>query len=775
MKTRLAFGSFSPLSLAVRCALTGPLLLPLAALAEEQEIATLVRPVNFVEIGATNATAGSAKFGEYNGLNQVGTSLIANFSFRGGDAYGSFDGGSGTGRWELTGIDLGTTSRELSAAISNQGKWDLGISYNELRHQGTDSYQTPFQGFMGGNSFVLPPSFGVIDAAHRGPEDTGTQALTAAQLGSFHTENVYTSRKNASFNAGYQFNRHWSVRFDFNRLDQSGAKLIGAAFDGSGGGAGENSATLMNPTNYQTDTYKLALNWVGDKGHFSGSYVATFFKDAYDSVTWSNPFVDDGLGNGLAPAGGVFPVNIFATAPNNDFYQLKLSGDYDLTPATQFTGGFSYGRNTQNVNFINDPLLTSALPASSLNGLVVTTHADLKLAHHATRDLVLSAGLKYNQRDNQTPSHTYDGFNSVAGDPFLAAVNTPVSNQTTQLELAGNYRLDKKQSAYIALEFEKTRHWCNNELANSAQSPDVLANFPTYYTASACVQSPEMVERKLSANYRLKASDDVNLTAGYVFSKRLTTINSAYYNPMQTSTEGLQNLGYVPYFNASRTEQLVKVGVNWQANEQLNLGLNGRYVKDDYDATLGVQQGYAWGMNLDASYSFSRNIAVSGYMSAQHRQRDLLAGFEHSPQTAPTNLWTNKLTDDDRTIGFTARQTGLMAGKLTLVGDLSYSLSTTGYSTQVQTADPLCDTYGITCGNLPDIRNEALRFKINAAYQIDKSSKIAVGYLFKQLKSSDYYYGAYQTGSTDVTVLPSNQQEPNYVVNLVSVSYTHRF
>ncbi len=60
------------------------------------------------------------------------------------------------------------------------------------------------------------------------------------------------------------------MKFDFKRLDESGAKLIGAgtdAYDLTGAGGfnygGERIAILMNPTEYRNDTFNLALNWVG--------------------------------------------------------------------------------------------------------------------------------------------------------------------------------------------------------------------------------------------------------------------------------------------------------------------------------------------------------------------------------------------------------------------------------------------------------------------------------------------------------------------------------
>jgi MtrB/PioB family decaheme-associated outer membrane protein len=778
MKTTVKHLAISKLNLAVQGVLVVLLTIPLLAVAEDTtnaEVEALKHPASFVEVGIIGVNNDSAKFGEYNGLGDSGAYGIGNFDVRGGNAY---NGEDGTNRWEVKGTDLGTTSRELGGTVSNQGQWTLGISYDELRHRITDTYQTPLQGSMGGNNFTLPLLFGIIDAQKEGAAGTGTQGMTATQQSLFHTVDVHTGRKNTSFNAGYTFDPQWSVQFDYNRLNQSGAKLIGVSNspDAAGFGAGETITTLMNPTNYKTDTYNLALNWTGENGHITASYFASIFKDENSSVTWLNPFEDNGGGTtGNLPASGSFPINTFATAPSSEFHQLNLIGGYDFTESTKLAAGLSYGRSTQDSGFINDPLMVGALPRTSLGGLVITTHADMKLTNQTTKDLILSAGLKYNERDNRTPSSIYGPFTSVAGDPFGNVVNTPLSNKKTQLELAGNYRIDKSQSVHLAYEYENIQRWCNNSLANTFQSADVVALFPTYYTNSGCVESPQSNENKLTASYKLKASNALNFNAGYTYARRHADINSSYYNPMQTSEEGLQNFGYVPYFDASRTEQLLKAGVNWRANDKLNIGLNGRYVKDDYDSTLGVQQGHTWGLNLDAAYRYSQEGTVTAYLSVQRRERNLLSSSDHSPQVASTNLWTNKLTDDTDTVGISAKQQGLMGGKLELIGNLSYSLGTTGYSTQLQYADVLCSSYGITCGNLPDIKNNKVSLKVTGNYQINKASKIALGYIYQHLNTNNYYYSAYQTGSTDVTVLPTNQQAPNYSVNVITASYIYTF
>ena len=470
-----------------------------------------------------------------------------------------------------------------------------------------------------------------------------------------------------------------------------------------------------------------------------------------------------------------------STAPDNSFHQLNLSGGYAFSPTTKLAGGLSYGRNTQNDSFAPtnimqpsgtafDMMQAGGLPRSSLNGLVVTTHADMKLTNQTTKDLVLSAGLKYNQRDNRTASNTYLYKN--LGNVNYTGVNTPYSNKKTQLELAADYRLDKGQNLRLAYEREDIKRGCNN-VASGAQ----------------CVASPSSKEDKLGLTYRLKAWDDVSFNAGYSYAKRKADFDHNFQTVMGggLGINGWDYVGFVAYPYASRKQDLVKAGVNWQATEKLDLGLNGRYENDKYDATLGVQNGHTKGINLDATYSYNGNSSVSAYASWQNSERNLKAGAaggvpaavntaaSYALFVAPTNIWSNQLKDNSNTIGLNTKHPGLMGGKLEIVGDLSYSLGKSRYSTQVPYSATCGAANTLTCGDTPDIKSELTTLKLSGNYQVNKSAKVALGYIYQKLKSSDYFYNGEQYGATPNRVMPTNLQAPNYSVNVVTASYIYEF
>ncbi|RIZ72035.1 MAG: hypothetical protein D0530_00800, partial [Methylococcales bacterium] len=161
MKTRNEKMNISLLGLAVQCALLTAVALPLNAVADDAD--ALKRPTNSVEFGSLYSSQNSARFGQYNGLNDGGFYGLGGFDIRGGDGYD--DSKNSALRWKLNGSNLGTTSRNVDGSVGDQGKWKVNLGYDELQHNITDSYQTPLQGSVGGNNFTLPSNFGTVNAA----------------------------------------------------------------------------------------------------------------------------------------------------------------------------------------------------------------------------------------------------------------------------------------------------------------------------------------------------------------------------------------------------------------------------------------------------------------------------------------------------------------------------------------------------------------------------------------------------------------------------------
>jgi MtrB/PioB family decaheme-associated outer membrane protein len=699
-------------------------------------------------------------------------------------------------RWAAKGVDLGTTSRSLESSVSNQGQWSVGLGYDELRHNISDTFQTPQQGTMGGNSFTFPSNFGTINGGTTlvgGVVPPSARSLNATQLSAMHTEKIGTTRKNTSFNAGYAFAPALSMQFEFNRLDQTGAKLLAVPADGgvtipgsTGTWRAEGVNIIMNPTNYKTDTFNLSLNWAGEKGHLTGGYYGSIFTDGYNSVSSQNAFTNNATGACATGGACSYQTTVMSTAPDNSLHQLNLSGGYNFTSSTKLAGGISYGRNTQNSNYITgQPEIAGTVPSASLNGLVVTTHADLKLTNQTTKDLTLTAAVKYNERDNRTTSNVYrfyaiNSVATVATNQIEGAANAPYSNRRSQLELAADYRVSKGQVVRLSYELDNISRWCSSY----------------GITTNSCLVNPGNKENKLGLDYRLKATNEVSLNAGYSISDRKADFNGDAVTPLGgldhqaggVDVNAQNYKGYIAYPYAARKQQLVKAGVIWQATEKLDVGLNGRYASDKYDATLGVQDGKTTGINLDATYAYMENASVGVYASRQDSDRNLKAGYSavatdnqqttYAALVAPTSIWTNQLKNTSDAVGLNTKHSGLLGGKLEVLGDVSYSLDNSKYSTQVPytSGTTLCSLPAIlSCGDTPDIKTKVLTVKLTGNYLVSKSGKITMGVIHQRMTSSDYFYNGEQYGYTPNRVMPTNLQAPNYSINVVAASYSYLF
>ena len=120
-----------------------------------------------------------------------------------------------------------------------------------------------------------------------------------------------------------------------------------------------------------------------------------------------------------------------------------------------------------------------------------TTHADLKLTDQTTRDLALSAGLKYDDRDNKTSSNIYN-FRAIEGGGNIANYpNAPFNIKKKQVELAGDYRLSPKQKIRLALNHDDTDRKCDQYATGGGT--------PAYAPGTNCVTVPSTKEDKIGA------------------------------------------------------------------------------------------------------------------------------------------------------------------------------------------------------------------------------------------------------------------------------------
>ena len=754
MKVRKTSLRLSVLSLAMMGVFTS-----MYAYADDEEAAALKNPTSTVTVEEIYVSQGSQKFGEYNGLNKQGGYINGNVNVRGGDGYRKNEQGDTT-RWSIQGTDLGLSDRSASVGYSDQGNWNGTIGYDALQHNMAPGYQTPYQGSMGGNSFILPSGFGTA---------ANTNALNAQQKSQFTTTDISTTRQNTSINAGKILENGLSTTLDFNHLEQSGAKLQGFGSMKNGTALGEAVSILPSPTNYQTDTVTAGLNWQGEKARLSGSYFGSFFRDGNNGVQFQTF------------AGGN-QMQTMSTMPSNQLQQLNFGGGYDFSSKTKFAGNLSYGRNTQNSSSSYDPyMLLAGFQAPAFNGLVNTAHVDFKLTDQSVKNLSLAAGYKFDSRENISQSNIQRLY-GINGGNLTYYPNTPLSTRKSLIELAGDYRLSTDQKLRLAYQNQYLSRFCNQYatgISNAPTSPQ------SQYPAGAdCVTANFSRTNNIDASYKLRATEGVDVKVAYAMDIRQTTWNQNAIAAFSTANKnpgflpgqnGGDWLGYQPFFEASRNQQAAKANVTWQAAEELSFVAGGKWAYSFYpNSTFGVKNSTVLSLNFDANYNYAENATAMMYVVQQNGQRNM-TNFN----SLTTGSWNNQLQENDTTFGIGMKHAGLLSGKLTLTGDATYSLGQTGYTTGLNyptsgTATCSAPSAG-TCGSPGTIRNAMASLKFGGSYEIDKHSKLGLRYIYQHLTSNDYYYNGLQMGTTPTSVMPTNQNSGSYSVNVIAASYTYSF
>jgi MtrB/PioB family decaheme-associated outer membrane protein len=669
---------------AVQTALVAVAAMAAAQAAESNDaVRQLTQPTNQVEAGVGYVSQDSFKFGEYNGLFNKGFYGIFNLDVRGGGTYESND----PTRWRVTGTDLGLDTRDVSAEYGQQGKFRINFGYDELRRNRSDTYQTPYQG-AGSDTLTLPsnwlepivpqvsgtsmnfrslsPTTGLAPSNVGGvvtPPTAAQQAtvnnIIANDVPDFH--NVDLDTKRTTYNGGFSYNidPHWEFKVSAQRQKKEGLKPMGAVSSQ----VGEYSTIFPDPIDQTTDQYNVSLTYTGANAFLQVAYYGSVFKNDISSVTWQD-------------ANDPTKTATMSSAPDNDFHQFILTGGYNFSPTTKLVLNGSYGRNTQNDAFVTagqNNQFPLGLPASSLNGLVVSTAFNAKLTAKPVKDLNVVAGYKYDDRDNRTSVNTYffqdaNETRATAASAFNAALglapntlgsniniyaNRPYSKKVNQFNVDADYAVAKGQALQAGYEYQQIDRKCDGSWIN-------------------CADAPRTRENTLKAEWRANVIENVSGRVAYAYSERRVNYDedaflslvpmanvipaggatiSAFQYLQQTGLTGFgpvagfpavpltgnaaifspnnnilpqalygsrnninEEVGMRRFTMADRNRNKLRSSVNWDATDKLSLQGGLDYNKDDYDHSVyGLKNAESWALNLDASYAVTSDFSASAF------------------------------------------------------------------------------------------------------------------------------------------------------------------
>src|SRR5581483_304671 len=469
MKMRQARFAERAAALAVRGALVAMATIPAAYGAEPMDpaVTALVRPTSTVELGVGYVTQDSFKFGEYNGLEDKGLFAIGNFDLRGGAPYDS----PGTFRWRAFGTNVGLENRTLGGEIANQGTYRFRYTYDELRRNQYDNYQTFYRG-AGGTTLDIP-AFADIPAAQR-ISNTATAAgdlsnwqniqspyatAACATTGGVPTPacagpgyripaamqdfDVSTKRKKHDFDYTQELGYGLQFKASVSHLEKDGTKLPGVAFGGPARGV-----LVPEPIDFKTDYFRASLGWVGERAYASLGYTGSQFRNGTNLWLVENPF----NGNLLNPEFGNFAHMV--GAPDNEMHQLSLSGGYNFSAATKLMVTGNWQRMTQDEAFTALPS-TWVIPESSPHAKVINTDFLARLTSKPWRDIQLMAQYRYEDRDNKTPSQNFLVSGGDAASAPSLFTNRPLNFKTHAATVEGDYTFAPRQAVKLGYDYKE--------------------------------------------------------------------------------------------------------------------------------------------------------------------------------------------------------------------------------------------------------------------------------------------------------------------------------
>lgn len=786
---------------AVRGALLSLVLTPAlyAADSKDEAIRALTEPTSRVEAGAFYVDHSSAKFGEYNGLDSNGTYALGNFELYGGG------GPESALRWRAFGTDLGTNARSLQGDVGEQGRWRFTAGFDQLPRHFSDDFLTLWNG-AGSTALTLPPGYPA--AATRLSVTTTPGGLlanwnnlqapnaTATTTGggpavvvpaNLHRIDIGTERTSSNAGVSVVLARGWELKASVKHELRQGTKVTGANIGGFTGF----SSLVPEPIHSSIDQFNLSLDYVGEKAHFTVAYYGSLYKDDIKLWTIENAAANNVVLNNVAR---------FQAPPDNQMHQLNLSGGYKFSPTTKLALTGSYARLKQNDAFIDNPVgSTWIVPETSAHAKTINSFFLARLTSRPMSALGLAASYKIEDRDNRTPVMDFCTTRSDSPGKCTLFTNEPLNRRLQQVNLEADYRLARGQAVRAEYEYQNIKR--------TSDAEDTPFRSDRTYENTLRLEYKRSLGTTLTG--RVAYSYGQHRVKDYIPGNPRPTSPPA---PLPAADPTLTS--FEQFFLADRDRNKLRSQINYQATDAISLQGTLDYNQDRFRPEFGLKKSESWVLSLDGALAASERLSVNGFYTYEDMKTNLsslaiargfsttnlvphVSGPPCAPYTNVTNtlpadyftdpcrLWSEQQNDKVQTLGVEAKYTGLMAGRLLLNGNLTYSHARTpisvGGGTYYNNGVPNSPTGNvfIPAQSFQDIKSELYDLRLAGTYAVDRTSSVRLSYWYRRLSSSDWAYDAY-TNSPLGTIALQGYIGPgitaqNYNVHVVGLSYIYRF
>lgn len=771
---------------------------PVTTWADDAEMRRLTQPVSEVEVGIVNVSEGSYKFGDYTGLRDNKAYGNANVSvIRRGEADATY--------LEIEGRDLGLDSRNLSVEGGEQGNYGLRFSYGELPKYITGDFYSPYSG-MGSSRLVAPAGWlGTIDRTPGGainPPIAATNLTTAmmTQLGaSMKPYDIETKRKDLSLGFSKMLPAGWDIDFDYKHKKKEGDKLRAAPVQNSTGGT-RFTVLVPDPIDYTDDQFSVIARYVDEKLQLQFGYQLSVFKNhanalVFDNLAYNPLSVPPGSNNG-----GASPTGQLGTMPDNKAHQISASANYRFSKDTSLSGSVSIGRMTQDEKFLpytslNQAGLT-ALPVNSLDADVDTKHFDIKLVSKLTKTIKLTAGYRYDDRDNNTDVYQFryqTGDNSrlanYADNPNQSTRrwNMPMDKNKQVLYGDLDFHLAKGTTLKVGYDYDRIDH--NYEPTDGDSEQTYKAEIKHQFNAMASGGLAYAHSKRDAERYDggLALQDTYNS----VYLASLCVIpNTFNYKGVMTACTGaasatgattpwLDTPALRKYFLTDRKRDKLRAFANVTPIENFDLQFMGHYFDDEYpDANDGYGLTKAKGTSFSIDGNLKATDQITGtfflaydqYKTDQNGHNGSTNNLERQNNAANfQNLKFGEVSIDDSSwaAGLGVRFTP--GGQYEWGGDYNYVKTNTDIGFHNLGTDLVN-----TVKPVPDGKTKRHRLDLFGKYTIDKEWAVRANYTYERFTSDDWAWDG-QTQDRSTSFILPGITSPNYNVHMVGVMVSYKF
>ncbi len=439
---------------------------------------------------------------------------------------------------------------------------------------------------------------------------------------------------------------------------------------------------------------------------------------------------------------------------------------------------------------------------ASLNGRIDTTHLDVKLHTKLTHEAALTAGYKYDDRDNRTPINQYFYMpadnNSAATYPNNATssnlrTNTPLSKTQQVLYADLDYELSKATRLKFGYDYDKITH--TYEPTSGDHEHTVKAEVKHSFSDTAFGGLAYAHSDRNADTYNGAAPLLATYQAGYlaslcvapntfVLNGAVVACTAAASATNTATTPFLDTPSLRKFFLTDRKRDKLHAFANVAPSEKLDLQFGASYYKEKYpeaEIGYGLTKATGWSANFDANWAATEAVNGLFFVTFEDYSTDQNAHNGASEAGVTTTLdrqlntaafWTTRggvVTRTDRSLtlglGFKVKQDD----KFDWGGNLTYA-DTTG-STRFSS---LGTSIAATILPVPDAVSRLSRLELFGTYKVQKDVTLGMKYAYEQFASTDWAWdGQGYTSST--TFIGSGLTSPDYRVHVIGAALTYNF